>query len=176
MAIHGSLKTMTVPELLMWISQGRKTGMLQIRTPQVTEKLGFEDGALTFSSSSNQKNTLGRILIEQGVVTEAAHKQARDLRKHKSVAVAKALRDLNVVPEEQMIRFLRKKAERELFHLFACEDGEFHFDETWTADLDLLPLNLDVSKLLLRITQQMDEKGEFDFDATGIRFEIPSDI
>jgi hypothetical protein len=176
MPLRGTLSTMSVPELLMWISQHQKTGTLEIRTGELTQKLAFENGILTFSSSSNRSHTLGRILIERGVVTEAMHKQARDLRKRNSIAVAKALCELQVLTEEDVIRFLRKKAEKELFDLFNCHDGEFSFDEREMPDLDLLPLRVDVSKMLLRITQQMDEKGQYDFDATGIRLEIPTDI
>jgi hypothetical protein len=176
MAIRGTLSTMSVPELLMWISQYQKTGTLEIRTGELTQKLAFEGGILTFSSSSNRKFTLGRMLIEKGLVTEENHQQARDLRKKKSFGVAKALRDLHMVSEEEILRFLRKKVERELFELFDCTEGEFSFDEKDLPSLDLLPLRVDVSKLLLKITQQMDEKGEFDFDATGIRLDIPTDI
>ena len=57
---------MPVPELLMWISQYRKTGTLEVRTKLSTERLAFEDGTLTYSSSSDQKKTLGRLLIEKG--------------------------------------------------------------------------------------------------------------
>jgi len=176
MPVQGSLSTMTIPELLMWISQFQKTGTLEIRAPGVTQRLAFESGILTFSSSSNRNGTLGRLLIEKGIVTEEMHQKARDLRKEKSVAVAKALLDLNIVSEKDMLRVLRKKVEKELFDLFECVEGEFSFDERELPKLDLLPLRVDVSKLLLSITQQMDEKGEFDFDATGIRLEIPTDI
>jgi hypothetical protein len=30
--------------------------------------------------------------------------------------------------------------------------------------------------MLLRVTQHKDEKGEYDFDSTGIHLEIPTDI
>ena len=55
-------------------------------------------------------------------------------------------------------------------------EGEFTFTERNMPALDLLPMRVDVSKMLLRITQDKDEKGEYDFDATGIRLEIPHDI
>jgi len=42
--------------------------------------------------------------------------------------------------------------------------------------LDLLPIRVDVSRMLLTVSQHGDEKGEYDFDATGIRLNIPSDI
>ena len=114
--------------------------------------------------------------VRDGVVSEENHKRARELRKTKSIAVAKALLDLDIVTEQQLVRFLRKKAEKELFDLFDIVEGEFKFTETEMPALDLLPLRVDVAKMLLRVTQDKDEKGEYDFDATGIRLEIPSDI
>lgn len=166
MPIQGDLRTMPVPEILMWLSQYQKTGMLEIRSGGVTHKLGFDKGALTFSSSSDRKGTLGRLLIEKGIVTEEMHQKARTLRKEKSVAVAKAFRELNMLSEEEILRFLRKKAENELFQLFERQDGEFTFDENELPNLDLIPLQLDVANLLLRVTQHKDEVGEYDFDST----------
>jgi len=176
MPLQGSLKTMPVPELLMWISQFQKTGTLEIRTAHATETMAFEGGALIFSSSSNPAATLGRILIANGVVTEEMHKQARALRKTKSIAVAKALVELRHLTEEQLVRFLRKKAEKELFDLFESEDGEFVFTDRDLPKLELLPMRVDVSRMLLRVTQDRDEKGEYDFDSTGIHLDIPTDI
>ena len=162
---------MPVPELLMWISQFRKSGTLEIRAGRWIEHLAFEDGLLTFSSSSNRSKTLGRILIEQGLVTEAMHRRARKLRE-KNVAVAKALIDLDLVSEEELVRFLRKKAESELFDLFTVQDGTFTFHESEMPALELLPLRLDVSNLLLRLTQRLDEKGAYDFDdVSGLHWE-----
>ena len=167
---------MSVPELLMWISQFQKTGTLEISTGNWTETMAFENGLLIFSSSSNPERTLGRLLIKYGVVSEESHTRARELRNTKSIAVAKALLELEIVTEQQLIRFLRKKAEKELFDLFDLQDGKFTFTERDMPSLDLLPLRVDVAKMLLRITQDKDEKGEYDFDATGIRLEIPTDI
>ena len=59
---------------------------------------------------------------------------------------------------------------------FDIQDGDFTFTETNMPSLDLLPLRVDVAKMLLRVTQDKDEKGEYDFDATGIRLDIPTDI
>jgi len=176
MALHGDLGTMPVPELMMWIGQSQKTGTLEIRTDKVVVKMAFEKGDLIFSSSNDPKTTLGRILIQSGVVTEDMHKQARQLRKTKSIAVAKALLELRILTEDQLVRFLGKKAEKELFDLCEQIEGDFTFTERELPELDLLPLRVDVSRMLLRVTQDKDEKGEYDFDATGIRFKINGDI
>ena len=44
-----------MPELLMWISQFRKTGTLEVKTAKSTVRLAFEDGSLTCSSSSTAR-------------------------------------------------------------------------------------------------------------------------
>ena len=176
MPMQGTLGAMPVPELLMWISQYQKTGTLEIRTPKSTETMAFEEGSLVFSSSSNPEATLGRLLIRNGIVTEEMHQEARALRKTKSVAVAKALLDLKMLTEPELLRFLRKKAEKEIFDLCELTEGEFVFTERHLPALDLLPLRVDVSRMLLRVMQDRDEKGEYDFDATGIHLHIPTDI
>ena len=176
MPIQGTLAAMPIPEVLMWISQCQKTGTLEIRTGRWNHMMAFESGALIFSSSTNPEGTLGRLLITNGVVTEEMHKRARQLRKTKSIAVAKALLELNIMTEPQLVRFLRKKAEKELYDLFDSHDGEFTFTETNLPQLDLLPMRVDISRMLLRVTQDRDEKGQYDFDETGIRLEIPDEI
>jgi len=50
MPMQGDLKTMSVAELLMWISQFQKTGTLEIRTSTWNETMAFDSGALVFSS------------------------------------------------------------------------------------------------------------------------------
>src|SRR5687768_5050328 len=156
MPIQGDLNTMPVPELLTWISQSQKTGTLEVRHGESTRKLGFKDGALIYSASSELKDTLGRVLIRKDVLTEEMWNRAREISQERSVGVAKVLCDLGVVTEEQIVRLMRKKAEKELFDLFELREGEFTFDEGALPNLALLPLHVDVSRMLLRVTQQMD--------------------
>jgi hypothetical protein len=167
---------MTVPELLMWISQCQKTGSLEIRTSASTLVMAFSEGALIYSSSSNLDGTLGRLLLKYGAVTEEEYARAREIRETKSIAVAKALLELQALNEPQLLRFLRKKAEKELYDLLESAEGEFTFTEKELPTLDLLPLRVDVSKMLMRVAQDRDEKGEYDFDSTGVRLDIPRDI
>lgn len=173
MSVQGSLKTMPVPELLMWISQYQKTGTLEVAAGDHTEKIAFDGGFLIFSSSTDLEKTFGRILISRGMLSEVQHTQARRIREDQRIALAKVLKDLQILPEEEILRMLRKKAEAEIFDLFGSVKGEFRFFDDELPDLDLLPLRVDVTKALLRITQQMDESGDYDFDESGIRLDLP---
>ena len=166
MPIQGSLATMPVPELLMWISQYQKSGMLEIRTRLAVETMAFESGELVFSSSTDPNATLGRLLLNNGVVTEEMHDRAGDLRKTKSIGVAKAFVEMQILSEQELVRYLRKKAEKQLFDLCELTEGEFVFTERDLPKLDFLPMRVDVSRMLLRVMQDRDERGEYDFDST----------
>jgi hypothetical protein len=176
MPVQGTFAAMPVSELLMWISQFMKTGTLEIRTTKAKQTMAFVDGALIYSSSSDPEGTLGRLLLKYGAVSEEEHMRARELRETRSMAVAKALLEIKALNEQQLLRFLRKKAEKELYDLFDTEEGEFTFVEQELPALDLLPLRVDVLKMLMRVAQDRDEKGEYDFDSTGVRLDIPHDI
>lgn len=173
MKVSGSLQAMPVSEVLMWISQCRKSGILEIRTPDLVERIAFDEGFLTFSSSSDQKATFGRILIKKGYVTEEQHAQARRICDEQKIAVAKVLLDMNFIAESEIVRLLRKKAESELFRLFRISEGEFEFIADAVPNLDMVPLRVDVARALLHVTQQMDEKDDFDFDSSGVSVELP---
>jgi hypothetical protein len=173
MAVHGDLSTMPVGELLMWISNFRKTGTLIVRTLDHDEKIAFDQGFLIFSSSSDLKRTFGRLLVQRGLLSEENHDQARKIREEEQIALAKVLKELNFLPEDEILRLLRKKAEAEIFDLFKSDQGEFTFRDEPMPELDLLPLRVDVSKALLHVTQQLDEGEEFDFDESGINLDIP---
>lgn len=173
MSVHGSLKTMPVPELLMWISQYQKTGTLEVATGDHMEQIAFDGGFLIFSSSTDLQRTFGHILIARGMLSETQHTQARQIREDQRIALAKVLKDLQILPEEEIVRMLRKKAEAEIFDLFKSVNGEFRFLDDELPELDLLPMRVDVAKALLRITQQMDETGDYDFDKSGIRLDMP---
>ena len=173
MSIQGSLKTMPVPELLMWISQHEKTGTLEVATGNHLETIAFNGGTLIFSSSTNLARTFGHILISRGLLSEAQHAQARRIREDQRIALAKVLKELQILPEDEIVRMLRKKAEAEIFDLFRSANGEFRFLDDQLPDLDLLPLRVDVAKALLHITQQLDETGDYDYDKSGMRLDIP---
>lgn len=170
MSVHGSLATMSVPEILQWIAQGRKTGTLHVTSPKGDLKIAFEEGLLTFSTSPNPDQTLGQLLIRKGVINEETHEKARRIRDECSIAVAKVLMELNVVPENELLHHLRLKAEDEIYSIFLCDQGEFRFVPSELPELDLLPMKIDVTKAVVKICQRLDEGDDkFDFDSSWTR-------
>ncbi len=161
MPLLGTFETMSVPELLQWVGQNRKTGTLQITTDNGTAIIAFDDGELIFSAGSNHGATLSQLLMDSGLLTDALQHQLDSLRRESRVGLGKALTDMNIVRESDLLRLMREKVEGEIFDLLKTEEGRFQFVED-LPDLELIPLKVDVTKTLLRATQRMDEGDEFD--------------
>ena len=59
MSIRGTLKTMSVADLLQFLAAGRKTGTLNIGAGTILKQIFLEDGLIVGSSSNDPKERLG---------------------------------------------------------------------------------------------------------------------
>ena len=157
MALYGTLDTMPVTELLQWISLSQKTGTLEIFTESGAARISFQNGDLIFCSSSDEALSLSNLLLSSGALSAEVHQRASLIGDECGVGLGKVLLDLNVLRQDDLQRFLIRKVENEILRLFQSHKGHFQFVDHELPGLDLLPLKLDVTEALLRVSQRMDE-------------------
>ncbi len=80
MAIHGTLTTMSVSDLLQFLAVGRKTGTLKFSHNKVVKGIYFENGAIVGSSTNDPKEYLGQVLIHYGKLNEAQLQAAMEMQ------------------------------------------------------------------------------------------------
>jgi len=81
MSIHGTLKTMSVSDLLQFLALGRKTGTLN-RTRPCRKQIFLENGVIVGSSSNDPKEFLGQVLLHYGKITEDQLQEALEIQRH----------------------------------------------------------------------------------------------
>jgi hypothetical protein len=59
MAIQGTLQTMSLPDLLQFVSAGRKSGTLKFDRGKITKQVYFKKGAIVGSKSNDPREYLG---------------------------------------------------------------------------------------------------------------------
>ncbi|MEO8218338.1 MAG: DUF4388 domain-containing protein [Acidobacteriota bacterium] len=158
MSIYGYLGTMPVGELLQWVAFTKKTGTVQVSTDAGRQSIAFSKGELVYTASSEPSLSLGRMLLDAGLISEQAHTEARYFREKYCIGIGKSLLDMNQIRREDLLNCMEKKAERQLHDLLSCDDGFFQFDPG-LPPLEFFPLHADVTHAVLRITQRMDELG-----------------
>ena len=156
MGLTGSLKTMTLPDLLQWVSGGKKTGTLVLRNGSLSKKIYFRDGAIIGSWTNDSREYLGQFLLSQGVISEGQLKQAFDAQARTRVMLGRILVQQGLVTEARVVEILRFKAEETVYALFLWAEAEFEFLENQLPPGDQVMITISVDKVLMEGLRRFD--------------------
>src|SRR5947209_20120308 len=71
MAIKGSLKEASLPDVLQLLAMGKKTGCLAVTHRNNFGYIYFDKGRICYASIVNRRDRLGDILVKGGAITKA---------------------------------------------------------------------------------------------------------
>jgi hypothetical protein len=157
MGLAGNLNTMQPADLLQWLSLGQKTGTLFINSPEVDKRIFFKRGRILSSASTDPREYLGQFLMSHGYISEDELKKAMEVQSQSKILLGKILVMINAISEENLMRLMRRKAEEEIYDIFLWPAGEFHFEDDQLPTMELIPLQVDVTGIILEGTRRVDE-------------------
>ena len=157
MALSGNLRTMLPGDLLQWLSLGQKTGTLVISNQRVEKKIFFRNGRVISSASNDPREYLGQFLMSHGYLTEAELKKAMEVQQQSGILLGKILVMIDVINEPDLVRFMRLKAEEEIYDIFLWNDGDFYFLDDELPQMEMIPLQVDVTGIIMEGTRRVDE-------------------
>jgi len=157
MALSGNLKTMLPGDLLQWLSLGQKTGTLVISNKRVEKKIFFRKGRVISSASNDPREYLGQFLMSHGYLTEPELKKAMEVQLHSGILLGKILVMIDVISEDDLQRLMRRKAEEEIYDIFLWNDGDFYFVDDELPQMEMVPLQVDVTGIIMEGTRRVDE-------------------
>jgi len=157
MGLSGNLRTMDLPEILQWISSGRKTGTLHLERRSVEKRIVFQGGVIHTSWSNDPRESLGQFLIRERLVTEeqlfrALLRQETEGRLIGTILIAEGL--LN---EDDLRRSLQAKAEETIYDLFLWPEGKFEFKDGEMPPNISVFIDVDVTGVILEGVRRVDE-------------------
>src|SRR5487761_2421581 len=69
MAIKGSLKEASLPDVLQLLAMGKKTGCLSVNHRSNFGYIYFDKGRISYASIVNRRDRLGDLLVKDGIIT-----------------------------------------------------------------------------------------------------------
>lgn len=159
MAVSGNLKTMLPGDLLQWLSQGQKSGTLVITNKSVEKRVFFKQGRVISSASNDPREYLGQFLISHGYLTEAELMKAMEVQQQSGILLGKILVMIDVISEPDLLRLMRLKAEEEIYDIFLWKEGDFHFNDDELPTMEMIPLQVDVTGIIMEGSRRVDEWG-----------------
>jgi hypothetical protein len=157
MGVSGNLKTMLPGDLLQWLSLGQKTGTLVVSNKAVEKKIFFKQGRVISSASNDPREYLGQFLMSHGYLTEPELTKAMEVQRQSGMLLGKILVSIDVISEDDLLRLMRLKAEEEIYDIFLWTEGDFHFIDDELPKMEMVPLQVDVTGIIMEGTRRVDE-------------------
>ena len=144
-------------DLLQWLSLGQKTGTLVVSNKAVEKKIFFKNGRVISSASNDPREYLGQFLMSHGYMTEPELMKGMQVQAESGILLGKILVMIDVISEEELQRLMRMKAEEAIYDIFLWRDGEFRFDDDALPMQEMIPLQVDVTGIIMEGTRRVDE-------------------
>jgi hypothetical protein len=157
MSLTGNLRTMDLPEILQWISTGRKTGTLHIERRSVHKRIVFKDGVIHSSTSNDPRESMGQFLIRDRHVTEEQLFRALLRQETEGRLLGAILVGDGVLSEEDMRQSLEAKAEETIYDLFLWTEGKFEFKDGEMPANILVHVEMGVTSVIMEGIRRVDE-------------------
>src|SRR3970282_723493 len=158
MAIKGSLKEASLPDVLQLLGLGQKSGCLSIADRSNFGYVYFDRGRICYASIVNRRDRIGDILVKHGKITleqldAAIQRQAppRDKR------LGQILGEDGLISRPELERYMRLQIEEAVYFLFTWTQGTFKFEADVRPERQDFLVSINPELLPLEGARRVDE-------------------
>jgi hypothetical protein len=125
----GDLNVISLQEVLQFLSTHRETGRLTLKTDEEEITVVFEFGAVSSVSTNDSTLLLGRLLVDQGFVTEEHIEQALALQAVAETPprIGDVLIEMGHLTQEEINQAVAAQIEAALFRILVQSAGTFEY-------------------------------------------------
>lgn len=160
MAIRGSLKEASLPDVLQLLALGQKTGCLTVSDRQNLGHIFFERGRITDAAVVNRRDRLGDILVKSHTITQEQLEAAiEEQTRTRHMRLGQLLLEQGALTREDLEHFVRVQIEEAVYFLFTWTSGNFQFEGDVRPDRHDFTIFINPESLLLEGARRVDEWG-----------------
>ena len=157
MAIKGSLKEASLPDVLQLLALGKKSGCLAVADRQNFGYVYFDEGRICYASIVNRRDRIGDLLVKNGRISPEQLEQAIALQEQRRDSkLGELLVEISAVTRKDLEGYMRIQIEEAVYYLFTWTQGTFNFEAGMRPDQDFL-VRINPESLLLEGARRVDE-------------------
>src|SRR5204862_7594870 len=92
-----------------------------------------------------------------GYLTVPVLEKVMEVQMPSGILVGKIMVMIDVMSEEDLQRLMRRKAEEVIYDIFLWTDGDFYFVDDELPQMEMIPLQVDVTGIIMEGTRRVDE-------------------
>jgi tetratricopeptide (TPR) repeat protein len=158
MAIKGSLKEASLPDVIQLLFLGRRTGCLALADRHNFGTIYLDEGLIVYASIVNRRDRLGDILMRKGRITPEQLQSAIDAqtgdREHK---LGEILVHQGALSRTELEEYMRLQIEEAVYFLFTWTSGTFNFEAGVRPEREDFLVRISPEYLLLEGARRVDE-------------------
>jgi FOG: TPR repeat len=160
MAIRGSLREASLPDVLQLLSMGKKTGCLSVTHRQSFGYIYFNKGRICYASIVNRRDRLGDMLVKTGMITQADLDATIELQgRRRDKRLGELLVEQGAITQQQLHDAIHVQIQEAVFFLFTWNQGTFNFEADVVPDQNDFVVSINPESLLLEGARRVDEWG-----------------
>jgi tetratricopeptide (TPR) repeat protein len=163
----GRFSETRLPLVLIYLNRNRLTGTLEIKTPSFTKKVYLEKGEAIFSSSTNEDDRLGEMLLKVGKITLEQFDKAVEILKKGGKRLGAILVELGYLSPKELFWGVKFQVREIIYSIFLVEEAEYEFIEGEVPSDEVIKLKMSMGNLIYEGVKRID-------NLTRIRREMPA--
>jgi len=161
MSIRGTLKTMSVADLLQFLATGRKTGTLKLGRGTIIKQIFLEGGWIVGSSSNDPKERLGQVLLHYGKIAESDLRIGLEVQRRSGRKLGTILSSRGLVSHDDIMEVLRTRTLEIIYDLFIWEEADFEFLDNEPLPNDLIRIQVNATSVTMDGIYRIDEWARY---------------
>jgi len=159
MAIKGSLREASLPDVLQLLAMGQKTGCLSVTDRSSFGYIYFDRGRITYASIVNRRDRLGDMLVKARIIEpeqleRAIAAQGNEQRDRR---LGEILVTQGAIARDDLHHYVRVQIEEAVYFLFTWAQGTFSFEADVRPDENEVLVAINPESLLLEGARRVDE-------------------
>src|ERR1041385_1073933 len=160
MAIRGSLKEASLPDVLQLLAMGKKTGCLSVTHRSNFGNIYFERGRICYASIVNRRDRLGDVLVKSGAIAQSQLDAAIALQdRRRDKRLGELLVEMGALHIEELHDAIEVQIREAVYYLFTWNQGTFNFEADVAPDQLDHVVSINPESLLLEGARRVDEWG-----------------
>jgi hypothetical protein len=156
--LAGLLGEIGAADLISFLNMFRKSGILCVALAGGSKELYFQNGEVVFAASTFPEEDIGEVLFTLGKVDRETLLKSRQFATERTT-VGKILVDQGVVASKDLWQATRYQVESIVYHLFTFPQGSFSFVAKALEKDDILRLSMSTQNLIMEGLRRVDERA-----------------
>ena len=145
--LSGSLTSIPFPRVLGILYRSGEDGILTVEGGEITKSIYWHKGKPIYVSSSVRQESLGHMLVEEGIINQETLEQSFQLMISTGQMQGEALIEMGAITPHELFDAVTRQIEQKILDIFGWNEGhykftldDFNYSTGFSVDLDIVSL------------------------------------